>query len=334
METANTTMQAVHQAGWGGRDQLSVKKMTRPVPKSNDVLVRVSTVSIHAGDHHMLTGRPYFIRGMGRRKIPGMDFAGTVEVVGNSVKTVKSGDRVFGTTDMACGAFAEFVSHLLNNIVHIPESVDFATAAAVPTSAMTALQALRKGRPTEKGDSILINGASGGVGTFAVQLAVSMGARVTGVCSSRNVELVKQMGAEKVIDYTKEDICGEYDRIIDAVGRPPSHWKALLAPEGSLVAVAMPNSESEWVPCQIFRVLCFPFCCCCFLSQKFYFFMQEVKKEDLQELSSMLASGKLKPAIGKHVSGLSKIPDTLNDHSNTLGLGHTSGKTVISIGEK
>ena len=174
---------------------------------------------------------------------------------------------------------------------------------------------------------------TGGVGSFAVQMAKGMGARVTGVCSSRNVSLVRdQLGADEVIHCTTEDVTGTYDRIVDLVGnRTPSNWRRLLKADGALVAVSLPNPESEWVPCQLFRVLCFPCCCCCFCSQRFLPFMQEVRKCDLEELVSMLEAGTLRPAIVQHLSGLSAVPDALGGHSNTVGLGHTVGKTVINI---
>jgi NADPH:quinone reductase-like Zn-dependent oxidoreductase len=161
------------------------------------------------------------------------------------------------------------------------------------------------------------------VGTFAVQLAKAMGAHVTGVCSTRNISLVRdQMGADEVIDYTAQDVADitagtQYDRIIDAVGRVPSVWRRLLKPDGVLIAVSLPSPESECVPCQLFRVMCFPCCCCCLCSQKFYTIIQEVKTADLKELTSMLEAGTLKPAIVLHLSGLSAIPDALSGHRKT-----------------
>lgn len=333
------SMEAVHQAGWGGREQLSLRTVPRPTATPGSVLVRVVAVSVHAGDHHMLTGRPYLVRvAIGRREIPGMDFAGVVE---DASGDFAAGDRVFGTADMACGAFAEFVCVPAAHVVRIPPDVSFTAAAAVPTSGMTALQALRLGRGTASGDRVLVNGASGGVGTFAVQLAKSMGAHVTGVCSSRNVTLVQdELGADEVIDYTKQDptdAAEPFDRILDLVGNHgPAEWLPLLKDDGALVAVTLPNPESECVPCQLLSVACFPWCCStsCFSvrSQKFYTFMQEVSTADLEELASMLRDGTLVPAVAQSLSGMAAIPDALSGHSGTLGLGHTKGKTVITIG--
>lgn len=328
-------MKAVHQAGWGGREQLCIKNVQKPIINNNNnnehegkVIVRVAAVSMHAGDHHMLTGRPYMIRVVvGRREIPGMDFAGVV--VEDNSGSFTPGERVFGTTDMACGAFAEYVCVKRTSIARI-HGVEFETAAAVPTSAMTAMQALRVARPVATNDRVLVHGASGGVGSFAVQLAKAAGAHVTGVCSSKNVDFVRAMGADKVVDYTAgETPSGEYDRILDLVGnRSMSFWRTLLKADGNLIAVSLPNPESEWVPVSMFRVLLSN----SFFSQKrFHLFMQQVHTADLEALAAMLQDGSLRPAIGQRLNGLSSIPDALSTHSLTLGLGHTVGKTVVHV---
>lgn len=313
------------------------------------VRVRVVAASVHAGDHHMLTGRPYLIRiAVGRRHIPGMDFSGIVDAVGPNGKDdrLAVGDEVFGTADVASGAFAEYVCVPAAFVVKKPYEVDFEAAAAVATSASTALQALRIGtdwgarKSADQEDEhtegaraeyrVLINGASGGVGSFAVQLARSLGAHVTGVCSTPNVELVRELGAAEVVDYKTENLelkCGgeKFDRIIDCVGnRSPAGWRRLLKRDGALVAVSLPSPESECVPCCLFRVVCFPCCCCCLLQQKFHAFMQEVRTADLQELSDMLAAGTLRVVTGKRFSGLAEVSDALCH-------GHTAGKKVISI---
>lgn len=323
-------MEAVVQSGWGGREVLSVRRdVPRPRAAEGTVLVRVAAVSMHAGDHHMLTGRPYLIRAaVGRREIPGMDFAGVV--VEDAGGTLAPGERVFGTTDVSCGAFAEYVCAKRASLARIPAGVDFETAAAVPTSAMTAMQALRVARPTARGDRVLVNGAAGGVGTFAVQLAKAAGAHVTGVCSSRNLRLVREVGADEVVDYTAGGTPGgAYDRILDLVGnRGVSGWRALMKSDGHLVAVSLPSPESELVPVSMARVLLAN----SFFSRKqFHLFMQEVRAADLDALAAMLADGSLRPAIGKRLSGLEAIPDALSGHSDTLGLGHTAGKTVVRV---
>lgn len=329
-------MQAVHQAGWGGRAQLSVREAPRPTPGADCLLVRVAAVSIHAGDHHMLTGRPYLIRmAVGRRTIPGMDFAGVVEACGPKVERFAPGDDVLGSTDVACGAFAEYVSVPAKAVAKKPPSVSWDEAAALPTSGQTALQALRAGRAIEPNARVLINGASGGVGSFAVQLAKSMGAHVTATCSTANVELVRSLGADVVIDYRKQSIeeataaAGvKYDKIIDAVGR--AGWCPLLSPRGELVAVSLPAPESECIPCVACSVACDPRYCAS--SKKAHLFMQAVKGADIEELVGMVAEGRLRADVGRRLDGLGALPDALAGHSATLGQGHTSGKTVVTIG--
>ena len=333
-------MRAVRQAGFGGREQLSIGQVIRPkAPKGHEVLVRVSAVSVNAGDHHMLTGRPFLIRvAVGRREVPGMDFAGVIEAVGGDVEHLKPGDKVVGSTDVACGAFAEFVSLPSSSVVPKPAKVDWEAAAATPTAGMTALQALRKGPALAKGDSVLINGASGGVGTFAVQLAHLAGAHVTAVCSTMNVELVRSLGADVVVDYRKESVEAtakatgtKFDKIIDCVGRPG--WYKLLKPNGSLVAVALPYPDTECIPCALCSVMCSPCCCCCLSSRKSYGLLQEVKAADLEELLGMQSEGKLRAAVGCRLVGIDQLPDALAGHSATTGLGHCTGKTVVSFAD-
>lgn len=321
-------MQAVHQAGWGGREQLSVREVPRPSPGRGCVLVRVKAVSIHRGDHHMLTGRPYMIRcAVGRKDIPGMDFSGVVQAIGSGVDRIAVGDDVLGTADVACGAFAEFVSVKEGNVVIKPLAVSWEVAAAVATSGQTALQALRIGRAVGPGDRVLVNGASGGVGSFAVQLAKSTGAHVTGVCSTKNIAFVRSLGADDVVDYTKETVDGrdQYDKIIDAAGR--SGWRPLLRNGGAVIAVALPRPESECVPCAVCEVICSPWCCCCLSSKKSHSIMQSVDVADMQELADMFSAGSLRSVVGTRLAGLGELPEALasGGHGST-------GKTVVFIG--
>ena len=331
-------MKSVLQSGWGGREQLSVGEVPRPIPKMGEVLVRVAAVSVNAGDHHALTGRPYLVRlALSGKKIPGMDFSGTVDRFEGIEQTKYSeGDAVFGTVDVACGAFAEYVSVPAKFLSRKPQNVSWEEAAALPTAGMTALQALRTGGPVTQGNRVLINGASSGVGTFAVQLAKSMGAHVTGVCSGDNVEMVRSLGADVVIDYRREDVLAaslsarmNYDKIIDAAGR--TGWRRLLNPKGALVAVALPNPESECIPCQLCSLACSPYCCCCLSSKKSHPFMQSVKSADMDELAQMVADDKLRPVLGLRLAGIDALPDALAGHSSTLGQGHRKGKTVVTL---
>ena len=328
-------MQAVHQAGWGGREQLSVREVARPTPGRGCVLVRVKAASVNAADHHMLTGRPFLIRCLGRKEIPGMDFSGVVEALGSDVERVTVGQDVLGTADTACGAFAEYVSVPERFVVTKPPGIDWEVAASIATAGQTALKAMRTGRVVGEGDRVLINGASGGVGSFAVQLAKSMGAHVTGVCSTANVEYVRTLGADDVVDYTKETVDAaavnleKWDKIIDAVGRPG--WRPLLNIGGAVIAVGLPRPESECVLCTLCEVLCSPWCCCCLSSKKSHLIAQSVEAADMQELAGMLAEGSLRSVVGKRLAGLSELPDALAGHSQTLGQGRVVGKTVCSI---
>ena len=310
---------------------MSVGEAPRPKASKDCVLVRVMAVSIHPGDDHMLTGRPYLIRAaVGHRDIPGMDFAGVVEELGSGVEGFAPGDEVLGTTDTACGAFAEYVSIPSQYIVKKPGNIAWETAASIATSGQTALQAMRLGRVVTKDSRVLINGASGGVGSIAVQLAKQMGAHVTGVCSTNNVELVRSLGADVVVDYkvgTVETASAgrKYDKILDMAGRPGC--RKLLTPTGDYVAVALPYPESECVPCALFTVLCSPCCCCCLSSKKSHAFMQSVEASDLQELTTMVSEGKLRVVVGTRLEGLEALPDAYAGH----GTARVAGKTVVEM---
>lgn len=319
-------MKAVYQEGWGATPIIR-SDMPKPQPSDTSVLVAVKAVSIHQGDYHQLSGRPYMIRlAVGRREIPGMDFAG---VVVEPSGEFAAGDEVLGTADVACGAWAEFVSVPAAHLIRKPPEIDWPTAAALPTSGMTALQATRLGRPLSSESKVLVNGASGGVGHFAVQIVKASGAHVTAVCSSKNEELVRSLGADEVIDYsvtTVEEASKakgtKYDKIIDTAGRP--NWRPLLTPNGEWIAVALPY-HGECVPCHLCSVLCFPNCCCCLSSQKGHAFMQEVKAADMEELASMVVKGDLKPHLGHTLAGMEELPGALEAHSRV-------GKTVVTFG--
>ena len=236
-------MKAIVQDRYGSPDVLELRDIDKPVVKDDEVLVRVHAASVHVGDLVLVRGVPYIARmAVGLRKpknrVPGTDIAGTVEAVGKNVTQVRPGDEVFG---WCTGAFAEYACAGEDHFVPKPANLTFEQAAAVPTSASTALQALRDQGKVQPGQKVLINGASGGVGTFAVQIAKAFGAEVTGVCSTRNVDMVRSIGADHVIDYTQEDFTQSgqrYDLILDNVGnRSLSDCRRALPPRGTYVLV-------------------------------------------------------------------------------------------------
>jgi NADPH:quinone reductase-like Zn-dependent oxidoreductase len=235
-------MQAIVQSKYGSAEILEAQDIDRPEIGDDEVLVRVHAASIHIGDWVLMTGVPYVMRlgtGLGKPKnrVPGTDVAGTVEAIGPQVKSLRPGDEVLG---WCTGAFAEYASAPEDQFVNKPADLTFEQAAAVGVSATTALQLLRDDAKVQPGQKVLVNGASGGVGTFAVQIAKAFGAEVTGVCSTRNVELVRSIGADHVIDYTREDFrkgAERYDLILDNVGdRSMSDTRRALTPSGMLIS--------------------------------------------------------------------------------------------------
>jgi len=241
-------MKAIVNEEYGPLEVLQLKEVEKPSPKDNEVLVKIFAASVNYGDKILVRGKPFLVRLMGmgllkpKNTIVGTDIAGQVEAVGSNVKQFQLGDEVFGDIG-ACGfgAFAEYVSVPENALTLKPANMTFDEAAAVPQAAVVALQGLRKGQ-IQSGQKVLINGASGGVGTFAVQIAKSFGAEVTGVCSTRNLDMVRSIGADHVIDYTKEDFTQKeqrYDLILDMVAnRSTSDYKRALSPKGVYVAIA------------------------------------------------------------------------------------------------
>src|ERR687887_2098913 len=241
-------MKAIVQDKYGSPDVLELRTIDKPVVKDDDVRVRVRAAAVNIGDWHLLRGVPYVMRAVfglhkPRRAVPGLDIAGQVEVVGRNVKQFRPGDEVFG---WCRGAFAEYARAAENNLLPKPANLTFEQSAAVGDSAFTALAAVRDQGKVQPGHEVLINGASGGVGTFAVQMAKSFGARVTAVCSTRNVDMVRSIGADRVIDYTQEDFTKSsqrYDLLFDCVGNHSlSACRRILNPKGTLIMVGAPNN--------------------------------------------------------------------------------------------
>jgi len=328
----NHPMKAIVYSDYG-LSNLKLENIEKPVPNDDQILVKVRAASINPYDWHFVEGTPYIMRmmGVGLRKPKdiqlGVDFAGTVEAVGKNVTQFKPGDDVFGGRG---GAFAEYVCRRAEGAVALkPANLTFEQAASVNIAGITALQALRDKGKVQPGQKVLINGASGGVGTFAVQIAKSFGADVTGVCSTRNVDLVRSLGADHVIDYTKEDFAKSgrrYDVILDNV---PNHslsdCRGVLTPQGKYVMIGGggPN-DSRWVGPfgrVIKTMVMSPF-----ISQQMGMMMADTSQKDLTILADMMQSGKVKPVIDRTYK-LSEVPAAIA----YLEEGHARGKVVITV---
>ena len=320
-------MRAVIRNKYGSPDVLEFQEIAKPDLTDDVVLVRVRTASINPLDWYTMTGTPYVGRVQSGLRKPksnrlGVDFAGTVEAVGKNVTDFRPGDEVFGGKN---GALAEYVC-VRDGIVAKPANLTFEQAAAVPVAALTALQGLRDKGQIQPGQKVLINGASGGVGTFAVQIAKSFGAEVTGVCSTRNVELVRSLGADHVIDYTKEDFTQSnrrYDLMLDVAGsRSWSAIKRVLNPQATVVVAGAKGNNllgplSHIVKLRLATLLS---------SQKAVFFMANFNRADMIVLEELLESGKITPVIDKCYK-LNEIADALR----YLGEGHAQGKIVVTL---
>src|SRR6266480_4465878 len=330
--TPSNPMKAIVYCDYG-LTNLKLENIEKPTPNDDQILVRVRAASVNPYDWHFIEGTPYIMRmmGVGLRKPKdtqlGVDFAGTVEAIGKNVTQFKPGDEVFGGRG---GAFAEYVCPRANRAVTLkPANVTFEQAASVNIAGITALQAIRDKGNVQAGQKVLINGASGGVGTFAVQIAKSFGADVTGVCSTRNVDLVRSLGADHVIDYTKEDFAkGEqrYDVILDNVpNHSLSECRRILNPKGKYIMIGGggPN-DSRWVGPfgrVIHALLVSPF-----ISQKMGMMMADANQKDLTVLGDLMQSGKVKPVIDRTYK-LSQVPAAIA----YLEQGHARGKVVITL---
>ena len=328
---ANTpSMKAAVYRCYGSPDVVKLESVSKPTLEDDRMLVKVHAASVNPLDWHYMRGKPYFMRVASGMGIPedirlGVDFAGTVEAVGKSVQQFKPGDAVFGGAD---GSFAEYVQvRAAGSVAAKPANLTFEQAAAVPIAAVTALQALRDVGKLQAGQKVLVNGASGGVGTFAVQIAKALGAEVTAVCSTRNVATARSIGADRVIDYTQEDFtkgAQRYDLIIDNVGSHSlSDYRHVLTPKGILVMVGAPSDEPWLGPlsASIKAALFSPF-----VSQKLSFFLADLNHDDLNTLAQLAAAGKLTPVIDR------RYP--LDETAAAIGYveaGHARGKVVITV---
>jgi len=319
-------MKAIVYKEYGPPDVLQLKEVEKPAPKEDEVLVKVHAASINYSDWHILRG-DLLLRLMGngllkpKHKILGDDIAGRVEAVGVNVKQFQPGDEVFGISNF--GAFAEYVSVHENALALKPASMTFEEAAAVPVAGITALQGLRDHGQIQPGQKVLINGASGGVGTFAVQIAKSFGAEVTGVCSTRKLDMLRSIGADVVIDYTKEDFTQNGPRydLIFAVGgyRSIFDYKLALSPEGIYVCAGGSSA-------QYFQGLLLGPLISMVGRKKLGSMYANPNQKDYVFLIELLEAGKVVPVIDRRYP-LSEVPEALRYY----GEGHTRGKVVITV---
>jgi NADPH:quinone reductase-like Zn-dependent oxidoreductase len=327
-----STMKAIVQDTYGPPDVLELREIDRPLPRADEVLVRVHAAGLHRGDWHVMTGLPYLIRvvvptlGLRKPKVPvrGMDVAGRVEAVGGDVTRFQPGDAVFGWCD---GSFAEYACAGEDHFAPKPAALTFAQAAVVPTSGFAALQALRDMGEIQPGQQVLIIGAAGGVGAFAVQLAKAFGARVTGVCSTTQVDLVRSIGADQVVDYTRDDVTDgarQYDLILDTAGRRTlSRLRRALTPQGTLVIVGG-EGAGRWLG-GFDRSLRAPVLSR-FVGQRLRMLSSKPRQRDLQALRELIEAGKLTPVIDRTYP-LAEVPEAIRQ----LLQGHGRGKIVITV---
>jgi NADPH:quinone reductase-like Zn-dependent oxidoreductase len=319
-------MKAIVQDRYGSRDVLNSRDIETPAIGNNDVLVRVRAASVHVGDWILMTGSPFVMRmATGLRKpknpVPGTDVAGTIEAVGPDVKELQPGDEVFG---WCAGAFAEYASANENQFVKKPANLTFEEAAAIGVSASTALQLLRDDGKVQPGQKVLINGASGGVGTFAVQIAKAFGADATGVTSTQNVEMVRSLGADHVIDYTRDDFtkgAERYDLILDNVGNHSmSETRQALTPSGILISNGGGHADGKLG--RTIRTMLVSM----FVRQQARPTVKMQNQDDLVALKALVEAGKVRPVIGGTYP-LAQTPEAIAH----VAAGHAAGTVVIAI---
>ena len=322
-------MKAIVIEKYGSPDVLQFKEVERPTPKDNQVLVRVQAASANPLDWHLMRGEPFIARLMGTGLLKpksskvGADVAGRVEAVGKDVTQFKPGDEVFGTCN---GSFAEYACAREDRLALKPANVSFEEAAAIPVAATTALQGLRNQGQIQPGQKVLVNGASGGVGTFAVQIAKSYGTEVTGVCSTRNLDLVRKIGADHVVDYTREDFTRNeqqrYDLIFDAVGnRSVSDYKRALKPGGTCAVAGFSS-----MPRMFEHSALGPLMSKTGNKKVGGMGMAKINQNDLVFLKQLVETQKVRPVIDRHYP-LSETADAIR----YLEAGHAQGKVVITV---
>jgi len=324
-------MKAFVQHRYGPPEVLALEEIERPAIADEDVLIQVRAVGLNAGDAFVMQGVPYFMRlfaGLRRPKHPvrGADVAGTVTAVGSRVTDLRPGDEVFGSDLLVAGGLAEYAKAPSRRVAPKPAGILFEQAAAIPIAGCTALQALRDKAQVQPGQTVLINGASGGVGTFAVQIAKALGARVTAVCSTTNVDLVRSLGADSVIDYTRDDFTKgteRFDVILDNVANHSlSELRRVLTPKGILVPNA--NTSGRWLggmSRSIKALVMSPF-----VPERIRPFLAQVNQGDLLALTDLVEAGKVRPVIDRTYQ-LSQTADAMRH----LESGHARGKVIVSV---
>ena len=321
-------MKAVVYTGYGSADVLQCVDVEKPAPKDDQILIKVRASSVNAPDWRIMSGNPSVMRlmfGLRKPRIrPGMDVAGRIEAVGKNITQFKPGDEVFGC---AKGSFAEYACSRESALAIKPETVTFEQAACVGVCGLTALQGLRDKGNIQPGQRVLINGASGGVGTFAVQVAKALGADVTAVCSAANLEQARALGADRVIDYNQEDFTKQaqrYDIIFDCVGsHPASEYRAVLNPTGICVMAGVPHNMKMM---GLIKHMMLPLVLSRVAKQKFRPFMAKISKADLSILAGLMETGKLTPAIDRRYP-LSETAEALR----YVDTGHARAKVVITV---
>jgi NADPH:quinone reductase-like Zn-dependent oxidoreductase len=324
-------MKAIVQDTYGSADVLELRDIDKPGLKDDEVLVRVHAAGLDRGVWHLMTGLPYLVRVMGfglRRPsvaVRGREVAGRVEAVGAAVTRFRPGDEVFGICE---GSFAEYAAAREEKLGSKPKNVTFEQAAAAPISALAALQALRDKGNVQPGQKVLIIGATGGVGAFAVQIAKAFGAHVTGVASTTKADTVRSIGADEFIDYTREDFADgvrRYDLIVDTAGRRSlSHLRRALAPDGTLVIVGG-EGGGRWLGGFDRQILRAPILSL-FVSQTLRPLVSTENQEDLEVVRELIEAGKITPLVDRTYT-LSEVPRAVRD----LEAGHARGKTVITV---
>jgi NADPH:quinone reductase-like Zn-dependent oxidoreductase len=322
-------MKAIVYTKYGPPDVLKLEEIQKPTPSDDEVLVEVHAASVNAADYHIMRADPFIMRlfyGLlkPKHKIPGGDIAGRVEAVGRNVKQFQPGDEVFGDLNgFGFGGFAEYVCAPENALALKPVSITFEEAAAVPMAAVAALQGLRDKGKIQPEQKVLINGASGGAGTFAVQIAKSFGAEVTGVCSTRNLDMVRSIGADQVIDYTQEDFTKSgqrYDLILAVNGyHSIFDYKRALSPKGIYVMTG-------GSPAQIYQAMLLGPFISMTGSKKMGNYIKRPNQKDLVFMKELIKAGKVKPVIDRRYP-LSEVAEALR----YFGEGHAQGKVVITV---